>query len=99
MTISLANTEPPPEDKRLSPLLFEFHAGIAQKAYFAICVWDPRRDEAILLGNYWKRQDWKLGKLIIYPGLPRGFWTTCPDLPITKQWLEDLIGGVRWLVG
>ncbi|KAM5348898.1 hypothetical protein ACJ41O_008721 [Fusarium nematophilum] len=39
----------PPEDKRLSPLLFDSHAGIAKKAYFAICGWDPRRDEAILL--------------------------------------------------
>ncbi|KAK7433276.1 hypothetical protein QQZ08_000213 [Neonectria magnoliae] len=84
----------PPADKRLSPLLFDSHASIAQKAYFAICGWDPRRDEAILLDQL-LREAGLATKAHIYQGLPHGFWTTCPDLPASKQWLEHLVDGMR----
>ncbi|CCT64565.1 uncharacterized protein FFB20_00482 [Fusarium fujikuroi] len=87
----------PPTDKRLSPLLFDSHAGIAKKAYFAICGWDPRRDEAILLDQLLQEVGLST-KSHIYSGLPHGFWTTCPDLPVSKKWLQDLLQGVRWLL-
>lgn len=87
----------PPEDKRLSPLLFESHADIAKKAYFAICGWDPRRDEAILLEELLKDAGLST-KAHVYPGLPHGFWTTCPDLPCSKKWLEDLLEGLEWMI-
>ncbi|KAH8721902.1 Alpha/Beta hydrolase protein [Ilyonectria robusta] len=87
----------PPTDKRLSPLLFDSHANIAQKAYFAICGWDPRRDEAILLDQLLQEVGLST-KVRIYQGLPHGFWTTCPDLPASKQWLEHLIEGMRWMI-
>ncbi|EWZ42725.1 hypothetical protein FOCG_02293 [Fusarium oxysporum f. sp. radicis-lycopersici 26381] len=87
----------PPIDKRLSPLLFDSHAGIAKKAYFAICGWDPRRDEAILLDQLLQEVGLPT-KSHIYSGLPHGFWTTCPDLPVSKKWLQDLLQGVHWLL-
>ncbi|KAF4471214.1 AB hydrolase superfamily [Fusarium albosuccineum] len=87
----------PPEDKRLSPLLFDSHAGIAKKAYFAICGWDPRRDEAVLLDQLLQEEGLSTKKHI-YQGLPHGFWTTCPDLPVSKKWLEDLLEGMRWMI-
>ncbi|KAH7261134.1 Alpha/Beta hydrolase protein [Fusarium redolens] len=87
----------PPEDKRLSPLLFGSHADIAKKAYFAICGWDPRRDEAILLDQLLQEAGLST-KSHIYSGLPHGFWTTCPALPVSKRWLQDLLQGVRWLL-
>ncbi|EXA47000.1 hypothetical protein NW756_008362 [Fusarium oxysporum] len=87
----------PPTDKRLSPLLFDSHAGIAKKAYFAICGWDPRRDEAILLDQLFQEVGLPT-KSHIYSGLPHGFWTTCPDLPVSKKWLQDLLQGVHWLL-
>ncbi|KAM0432241.1 hypothetical protein ACHAPT_004779 [Fusarium lateritium] len=87
----------PPEDKRLSPLLFDSHAGIAEKAYFAICGWDPRRDEALLLNQILQEQRLTCRKHV-YQGLPHGFWTTCPDLPVSKAWLEDLLEGIRWMI-
>ncbi|KAF4340864.1 AB hydrolase superfamily [Fusarium beomiforme] len=87
----------PPEDRRLSPLLFDSHADIAKKAYFAICGWDPRRDEAILLDQLLQEAGLST-KSHIYSGLPHGFWTTCPDLPVSKKWLQDLLLGVRWLL-
>ncbi|KAF7548041.1 hypothetical protein G7Z17_g7310 [Cylindrodendrum hubeiense] len=87
----------PPTDKRLSPLLFDSHANIAQKAYFAICGWDPRRDEAILLDQLLQEVGLST-KVQIYQGLPHGFWGTCPDLPASKLWLEHLIEGMRWMI-
>ncbi|KAH7161243.1 Alpha/Beta hydrolase protein [Dactylonectria macrodidyma] len=88
----------PPSDKRLSPLLFDSHANTAQKAYFAICGWDPRRDEAILLDQLLQKAGLST-KAHIYQGLPHGFWTTCPDLPASKEWLEHLLEGMRWMIG
>ncbi|KAL6363132.1 hypothetical protein LRP88_02538 [Fusarium phalaenopsidis] len=87
----------PPEDKRLSPLLFDSHANIAKKAYFAICGWDPRRDEALLLDQVLQEEGLSTKKHV-YQGLPHGFWTTCPDLPVSKKWLEDLLEGLRWMI-
>ncbi|KAK1763014.1 AB hydrolase superfamily [Phialemonium atrogriseum] len=87
----------PPTDKRLSPLLFDSRAGIASKAYFAVCGWDPRRDEALLLDEL-LREAGIATRRLVYPGLPHGFWTSCPDLPVSKAWLRDLLEGVRWLV-
>lgn len=87
----------PPEDKRLSPLLFESHANLAKKAIFYICGWDPRRDEALLFEQILKEEHIDT-KAYLYPGLPHGFWTTCPDLDVSKDWQKDLIEGVRFLL-
>ena len=86
-----------PTDPRISSLLFENHAGIARKAYFAVCGWDPRRDEALLFEQILKQEGLDT-KLDVYPGLPHGFWTTCPDLPVSKDWLERLLNGLRWIL-
>ncbi|CAG7935880.1 unnamed protein product [Penicillium salamii] len=88
----------PPEDKRLSPLLFDSHSGLAQKAVFYVCGWDPRRDEALLFEQLLKEERIET-KLYVYPGLPYGFWTTCPDLEVSKSWSEDLVQGVKFFLG
>jgi acetyl esterase/lipase len=87
----------PPKDKRLSPLLNESHAGIAKKAFFAVCGWDPRRDEALLLEQLLKDVGIET-KLEVYAGLPHGFWTTCPDLPVSKAFEQDLVNSIRWML-
>ena len=87
----------PAEDKRLSPLLFESHAGIAKKAYFAICGWDPRRDEALVFEKMLEDAG-VTTKSDMYPGLPHGFWTTVPDLPVSRDWLVKLLDGIRWML-
>lgn len=94
----LAKYGAPPEDKRLSPLLFDSHSGLAQKAVFYVCGWDPRRDEALLFEQLLKEERIET-KLYVYPGLPHGFWTTCPDLEVSKSWSEDLVQGVKFLLG
>lgn len=94
--LPLAKYGAPPFDKRLSSLLFDSHADIAKKAYFSVCGWDPRRDESLLLEQLLKEEGLDT-KLDVYPGLPHGFWTTCPDLPESKRWLEKLLQGLSWI--
>ncbi|GME61538.1 Potassium transporter [Neofusicoccum parvum] len=83
----------PPSDRRLSPLRFPSHAGLAQKALFQVCGWDPRRDEGLLFEQLLKEAGVQT-RLLVYSGLPHGFWTTCPDLPVSKAWEEDLVEAV-----
>jgi acetyl esterase/lipase len=87
----------PPEDKRRSPLLFDSRAGIAQKAYVAVCGWDPRRDEMMLYEELLKK-DGIQTQLKVYAGLPHGFWTVCRDLPTAEMFDKDLVHAVRWLL-
>lgn len=94
---ALAKYGAPPEDKRLSSLLFESHANLAPKAVFYVCGWDPRRDEALLFGELLEKEGVAV-KSYVYPGLPHGFWTTCPDLEVSRAWERDLIEGVGLLL-
>ncbi|KAL4878514.1 Alpha/Beta hydrolase protein [Aspergillus karnatakaensis] len=87
----------PATDARRSPLLFESHADLALRAVFYACGWDPRRDETLLFEEVLRGEGVKTLKYI-YPGLPHGFWTTCPELDVSKQWEEDLLVGVRFLL-
>ncbi|KAJ0419958.1 Alpha/Beta hydrolase protein [Aspergillus carlsbadensis] len=87
----------PPTDVRRSPLLFESHSGLAQRAVVYACGWDPRRDETLLVEEI-LRAEGVATKKYIYPGLPHGFWGTCPDLEESKRWKKDLLNGVRFLL-
>lgn len=87
----------PPSDKRYSPLLYSSHKGEANKAFFQTCGWDPRRDEAILYSQLLENDG--IGtRSKIYKGLPHGFWTTCPELPESKDAIQDTVNGVKWLL-
>ncbi|KAF9895014.1 hypothetical protein FE257_004638 [Aspergillus nanangensis] len=88
----------PPDDKRRSPLLYESHAGVALRAAFYICGWDPRRDESFLFEKLLQEGGVQTQEYI-YPGLPHGFWTTCPDLEVSKAWQRDLLEGVKFVLG
>jgi acetyl esterase/lipase len=89
----------PKDDFRYSPLLHNEGdwKGVAQKVYFAICGWDPRRDEAILFADILRKHGLDV-KTKIYPGLPHGFWTTCPDLPVSEEWEKDTLASMRWML-
>ncbi|KAB8071951.1 Alpha/Beta hydrolase protein [Aspergillus leporis] len=77
--------------------LFESHANLAPRVAFYVSGWDPRRDEALLFEQLLREEE--LGtKLIVYPGLPYGFWTTCPDLEVSRCWQRVLIeANYAWL--
>jgi acetyl esterase/lipase len=87
----------PATDVRRSPLLFESHAGLVQRAVVYACGWDPRRDETLLVEEI-LRAEGVATKKYIYPGLPHGFWGTCPGLEESKGWKRDLLKGVRFLL-
>ncbi|KAF2622401.1 alpha/beta-hydrolase [Macroventuria anomochaeta] len=85
----------PKDDLRYSPLLHEEWKGVAKKAYFAICGWDPRRDEAIVFADILRDNGLEVEDRI-YAGLPHGFWTTCPELPVSKAWEDDAVEKIKW---
>lgn len=87
----------PKDDRRYSPLLEESWQGVANKAYFAICGWDPRRDEAVVYGDI-LRGDGLDVRHKIYSGLPHGFWTTCPELPVSQEWETETIEAIKWVL-
>ncbi|KAL2852869.1 Alpha/Beta hydrolase protein [Aspergillus pseudoustus] len=87
----------PPSDVRRSPLLFESHAGLAQRAVVYACGWDPRRDETLLVEEILRGEGVQTRKYI-YPGLPHGFWGSCPDVEESKAWKRDLLEGVEFLL-
>ncbi|KAL3468344.1 hypothetical protein BJX64DRAFT_282522 [Aspergillus heterothallicus] len=69
----------PASDVRRSPLLFDSHAGLAQRAVIYVCGWDPKRDETLLVEEILRGEGVQTRKYI-YPGLPHGFWGSCPDV-------------------
>lgn len=87
----------PYDDKRYSPLLHSSRKGLAKKAFFQTCGWDPRRDEAILYRQLLQDEGIETREKI-YKGLPHGFWTTCPDLPESKAAIQDTVDGVNWML-
>ncbi|KAL2809935.1 Alpha/Beta hydrolase protein [Aspergillus granulosus] len=87
----------PATDVRRSPLRFESHAGLAQRAVVYACGWDPRRDETLLVEEILRGEGVQTRKYI-YPGLPHGFWGSCPDLEESKGWARDLLEGVKFLL-
>lgn len=91
--------EAPKDDLRYSPLLqpeSEWR-GVTQKAYFAICGWDPRRDEAMLFARFSNEQGLVVRNMM-YEGLPHGFWATCPELEISEGWERDVVGAIKWML-
>ncbi|KAJ5086430.1 alpha/beta-hydrolase [Penicillium alfredii] len=82
----------PPDDKRLSLLLVPSHANLARRAVSYVYGWDPHRDEALLFEQLLREQGIST-QCYLYPGLPHGFWTTWPDLEVSKGWQRDLIEG------
>ncbi|KAB5583160.1 Alpha/Beta hydrolase protein [Coniochaeta sp. 2T2.1] len=66
--------------------------------YFQICGWDPLRDEGLCFERELREEHGTRTKLQVYPGLPHGFWSFSPQLGKTKQWVEDTLGGVQWLL-
>ncbi|CAO2649792.1 Nn.00g010840.m01.CDS01 [Neocucurbitaria sp. VM-36] len=87
----------PKDDRRYSPLLEEDWGEVASKAYLAICGWDPRRDEAIVFADVLRKAGLDV-KERIYSGLPHGFWTTCPDLPVSEEWEKETVEKLRWML-
>ncbi|KAL4944912.1 Alpha/Beta hydrolase protein [Aspergillus oleicola] len=69
-----------------------------RRAQWSMYGWDPRRDETQLFEETLRGEGVETRKYV-YPGFPHGFWTTCPDLQCAKDWEEDFVEGIRFLLG
>lgn len=86
-----------PGDKRRSPLLFDSYAGLATKAVVVVCGWDPRRDEMLVYEELLRKAGTST-KLKVYAGLSHGFWTVCRDLPTARQFDQDMLENIKFLL-
>lgn len=73
------------------------HEGLPP-AYFQVCGLDPLRDEALIYERILKEETRIKTKLNVYPGLGHYFWTNFPLLDASRQFVEDTVKGVQWLL-
>ena len=73
------------------------HAGLPP-AYFQICGVDPLRDEGLLYERVLREEAGVPTRLDLYPGYCHYFWTNFPLLPRSREFVEDTVRGVRWLL-
>ncbi|KAK1992344.1 alpha/beta-hydrolase [Colletotrichum falcatum] len=88
-----------------NPLFVPFHFGGTEQghkglppAYLQAAGLDPVRDEALIYERILREEAGVATKLDIYPGLPHYFWTNFPRLDKSRQFVEDTVKGVRWLL-
>lgn len=86
---------------RSSPLrdiwAFDTHKDLPPH-FFQVCGLDPLRDEALIYEDQLKEEFGIKTQLVIYPGLPHGFWSAFPEAKFTKKFRDDTVKGVKWLL-
>jgi len=78
------------------PGCFEAHKGLPP-SYFQICGMDPLRDDALIYEQILREEGVKT-KVDMYPGLPHSFWTWYLEAKFTKDFREDCVKGMKWLL-
>lgn len=86
-----------PHSKYRTPMLFESHKDLPA-TYFQICGMDPLRDEAFIYEEILREDNRVKTKVDVYPGLPHGFWPYFPEAEFGKNFQQDCIGGMKWLL-
>ncbi|GCB22916.1 carboxylesterase NlhH [Aspergillus awamori] len=83
-------------DPTVSPLLFR-RLDASPPCFIMICGRDPLRDEALAYADKLEEKGIPV-RVAVYSGMPHAFWIF-PELTTTKTATQDLIDGVRWLMG
>jgi hypothetical protein len=68
-------------------------------AYLQVGGLDPLRDEALLYERILREERGVRTRVDIYPGYGHYFWSNFPRLDMSRQFVEDTVEGVRWLLG
>lgn len=59
---------------------------------------DPLRDEGLMYERMLREEYGIPTRADVYPGFGHYFWTNFPELEMSKKFVEDTLGGVRWLI-
>ncbi|KAI0023645.1 putative lipase/esterase [Xylariomycetidae sp. FL0641] len=89
------------QDPRIVPFLYgeggSGHTGVPP-AYLQVCGLDPLRDEGLIYERVLREEAGVQTRLDVYPGFGHYFWTNFPNLKRSREFVEDTIRGVRWLL-
>ncbi|KAH8881117.1 alpha/beta hydrolase fold-3 domain-containing protein [Thozetella sp. PMI_491] len=83
-------------EPRFVPFLYD-HSGLPP-AYLQVCGIDPLRDEALIYERVLREEAGVATRLNLYPGFGHYFWTNFPLLEKSREFVEDTVKGVRWLL-
>lgn len=82
-----------------SPLLWPTGHADMPPTFFQVCGADLLRDDALIYERELRLKNDVKTKLIVYQGLPHVFWYTHPSLRASKQFAQDTVSGLGWLLG
>ncbi len=83
-------------EPRFVPFLYD-HSSLPP-AYLQVCGIDPLRDEGLLYERVLREEAGVVTRLDLYPGFCHYFWTNFPLLDKSREFVEDTVKGVRWLL-
>jgi acetyl esterase/lipase len=86
-------------DPLFSDLLFPTGNSNLPPSYFQICGSDPLRDEALIFERILREDEGIKTKVDVYPGLRHGYWSVNPEMKASRQFVDDWVKGVEWLLG
>ncbi|KAK8187821.1 Alpha/Beta hydrolase protein, partial [Phyllosticta capitalensis] len=66
--------------------------------FLQVCGLDPLRDEALIFERELRTVHKTPTRLMVYPGLPHGFWGFFPQLKASAKWWRETVEGLKWLL-